>query len=91
MILLLFRLEHVLSYSLEYSPLIVIMAAPQWSARPCIASHIHTCGSDQASSGRWTSLKVGTLVEFHSAMTCPQTTHFAALLLSLEGREYVTA
>jgi hypothetical protein len=38
-------------------------------------------------------LKVGTLVEFHSAMTCPQTTHFAALLLSLplEGREYVTA
>jgi hypothetical protein len=28
MILLLFRLEHVLSYSLEYSPLIVIMAAP---------------------------------------------------------------
>ena len=28
MILLLFRLERVLSYSLEYSPLIVIMAAP---------------------------------------------------------------
>jgi hypothetical protein len=39
------------------------------------------------------SLKVGTLVEFHSAMTCPQTTHFAVLLLSLllEGCEYVTA
>jgi len=40
------------------------------------------------------SLNVGTLVEFHSAMTCPQTTHFAALLLLLslrKGREYVTA
>jgi hypothetical protein len=35
---------------------------------------------------------VGTSVEFHSAMTWPQTTHFAVLLLSLpEGREYVTA
>jgi hypothetical protein len=38
-------------------------------------------------------LKFGTSVEFHSAMTCPQTTHFAVLLLSLlrEVREYVTA
>jgi hypothetical protein len=35
-------------------------------------------------------LKVGTSVEFHSAMTCPQTTHFA-VSLPLEGREYVTA
>jgi hypothetical protein len=33
---------------------------------------------------------VGTLVEFHSAMTCSQTTHFAVLSLPLEGREYVT-
>jgi hypothetical protein len=33
------------------------------------------------------SLNVGTLVEFHSAMTCPQTTHFAVLSLSREGRE----
>jgi hypothetical protein len=36
-------------------------------------------------------LNVGTLVEFHSAMTRPQTTHFVALSLPLEGREYVTA
>jgi hypothetical protein len=35
---------------------------------------------------------MGTSVEFDSPMTCPQTTHFAVLLLSLpEGREYVTA
>jgi hypothetical protein len=35
---------------------------------------------------------MGTSVEFNSPMTCPQTTHFAVLLLSLpEGRECVTA
>jgi hypothetical protein len=35
---------------------------------------------------------MGTSVEFNSPMTCPQTTHFAVLLLSLRKgrREYVT-
>jgi hypothetical protein len=35
---------------------------------------------------------MGTSVEPCVAIICPQTTHFAVLLLSLpEGREYVTA
>jgi hypothetical protein len=37
------------------------------------------------------SLKVGTLVESHLSMICPQTTHLATLLSLLESREYVTA
>ena len=34
---------------------------------------------------------MGTSVEFHVAMICPQTTHFATLLSLLGRREYVTA
>jgi hypothetical protein len=37
------------------------------------------------------SLKIGTLVESHLSMICPQTTHLATLLSLLEIREYVTA
>ena len=37
------------------------------------------------------SLNIGTLVESHLSMICPQTTHLAILLSLLESREYVTA
>src|SRR5580704_16502637 len=37
------------------------------------------------------SLKVGTLVESHLSMICPQTTHLATLLSMSDSREYVTA
>jgi len=40
-----------------------------------------------ASSGRWMSLKVGTSIESHLDMICPQTTHFATLLSALVTRE----
>ena len=37
------------------------------------------------------SLKLGTLVESHLSMICPQTTHLATLLSLSDSREYVTA